>query len=74
MPLSLKDEEVRVALIEALQRKYPEHSDMVAKHGVSFVTLARDPGTFEPGDDDEDLDVPAVEAYIQCSQKELQGK
>jgi hypothetical protein len=71
MPLSLKDKEVRVVLLEALQRKYPEYSDAVSEHGVSFVTLARDPGTMEPGDDAEDLDVPSFEAYIDCSQQEL---
>jgi hypothetical protein len=73
MPLSLEDKEVRTVLIEALQRKYPEYSDKIAQHGVGFVTLARDPGTFKPGDDRDDLDVPSFEAYIECSQEELRG-
>ncbi len=67
MPLALENKEVRVALIEALQRKYPEHSASVEKFGVSFVRLSRDPGFFRPGDDDKDLDVPAFEAYIECA-------
>ena len=75
MPLSLKDTEVRVALIEALQRKYPEHSALIAKYGVSFVTLYTDPVHSDYHEiEAKRLDVRAVEAYIECTQQEHRGE